>query len=192
MPSLVDVDAAPVRRHEQRGDVLLGWIGSPTTAPYLDRIVPAIDEAARRDGRPWTIECVGGRPGVRPTRAELVAVPWSPEAEADLLRRMDIGLMPLPDTAVDAGQVRVQGAAVPRVGHPGGGRRRGRDRGGRRPRRKVGWWPRPSTDWPEALTALAADAGMRDRLGAHGRERVSTGYSVAARLPELAALLMGG
>jgi glycosyltransferase involved in cell wall biosynthesis len=190
MPSLVDVEAAPVRRHEQREDILLGWIGSPTTARYLDDIIPAIDEATRRDGRPWTIACAGGAPRVLPTRAELVEIPWSPAAERDLLSRMDIGLMPLPDTPWTRGKcaykaLQYLASGIPVIADdvgvtaavvgPGVG----------------GLVMSAIDDWSDGLTTLAADASIRARMGAQGRERVSTVYSVTARAAELAGLLTG-
>ena len=190
VPSLVDVDVAPLRHHEQRDDVLLGWIGSPTTAPYLDRVIPAIDEAARRDGRPWTIECAGGAPTVRPTRARLVEVPWSPTAEARLLSRMDIGLMPLPDTPWTRGKcaykaLQYLASGIPVIADdvgvtaavvgPGDG----------------GLIMSEDIAWSDALIALAADPGLRERMGANGRRRVSDGYSTSTRIPELKRLITG-
>lgn len=191
LPSLVDVDAAPVRHHAQRDDVLLGWIGSPTTAPYLDRIVPAIDEAARRDGRRWRVECVGGAPGARPRVARLVEVPWSTGSERSLLERMDIGLMPLPDTPWTRGKcaykaLQYLASGVPVVADDVGVTAQvvGSGVGGI----VVG----AGDDWTGALLTLVGDADRRGRMGAAGRRRVAEEYSVAKRAPELARLLIGG
>jgi glycosyltransferase involved in cell wall biosynthesis len=45
--------------------------------------------------------------------------------------------------------------------------------------------------WLEALRALAADAGLRARLGEAGRRRVEEEFSPRRWLPAMAAILRG-
>ena len=47
VPSVVDMDDLPLCEHSDRGTLVIGWIGSPTTAAYLGGAVPAIEEASR-------------------------------------------------------------------------------------------------------------------------------------------------
>ena len=97
VPSLVDPASYPLRSHEQGEALTLGWIGSPTTAPYLERAAPVLERLAGESNRPVRLLVVGG------SAVEIAAVrveerAWSPEAERQALAEMDVGLMPLEDT----------------------------------------------------------------------------------------------
>lgn len=190
IPSLVDVEAIPCRDHDDREALVLGWIGSPTTAPYLAEVAPMLSEFARQVA-PLDVELlvVGGPmapvPGIR-TRV----VAWSEASERDALERIDIGLMPLPDTPWTRGKcaykaLQYMAAGIPVVADDVGVSAAviGDGRAGRVASRR--------TDWPDALAELAASAAQRTRLGTEGRERVRRGFSHERWLPELAGILRG-
>lgn len=83
---------------EIRGSTpVVGWIGTRTNLEYLERIVPALEEANRR--APFILLIVGDKDSTSCNFRSLTVevIPWSLAGEADLLRRMDVGLMPLPD-----------------------------------------------------------------------------------------------
>jgi glycosyltransferase involved in cell wall biosynthesis len=113
------------------------------------------------------------------------SVPWSLEAEAAALARMDIGLMPLPDIEWNRGKcgykaLQYMAAGVPVVADDVGVARELVGEGG-----VVG------EDWTETLRTLGTDAATRTVLGAAGRARVEHHYSVARWAPTLATLLRG-
>jgi glycosyltransferase involved in cell wall biosynthesis len=187
VPSLVDPDGYLVRAHAQGEMVTLGWIGSPTTAPYLRRVAPVLARFARAAGRPVRLLVVGSSgPEVAGMRVEERA--WSPEAERRALTEMDVGLMPLEDTPWTRGKcaykalqymaagvpalvddVGVSAAAVAGAGYAVSG----------------------EGEWLEALEALAADARLRTDLGAVGRRRIEEEFSPARWLPTIAAIMRG-
>ena len=82
VPSLVDMDDLPRREHADRGTLVIGWIGSPTTAAYLSRAVPAIEEASRAMPRvEISLLVVGGlAPATRGVRC--IQRPWSECSDA--------------------------------------------------------------------------------------------------------------
>jgi len=187
VPSLVDPDGYVVRRHEQGEEVTLGWIGSPTTAPYLERIAGALKRFGRASDRPVRLLLVGGSaPPLEGVRVEERA--WSPAAERQALAEIDVGLMPLPDTPWTRGKcaykalqymaagvpavvddVGISAAAVAGAGYAVSGEGR----------------------WLEALEALADDAGLRGELGAAGRRRIEADFSPRRWLPTIAAIIKG-
>ena len=190
VPSLVEHRHIPVREHRQAATVVLGWLGSPTTAPSLDRLAEPLRRfAAAMPDRRVELLIVGGRaadvPGVS-VRSEA----WSVERERAFLEEVDIGLMPLPDTSWTRGKcsykaLQYMAAGIPVVaddvgvsatviGHEEGGLIAG-----------------DADDWVQHLHTLASDATLRTRLGRTGRDRVAERFSVERWAPRMAAILHG-
>ena len=188
VPSLVDVHAAAVRRHEDSEGVTLGWIGSGTTARYLAGATESLERFAEVVApRPVTLLAVGGS-APRPRGVHVVEKAWNEQTEREALMTMDIGLMPLPDTPWTRGKcaykaLQYMAAGVPvvaddvgvtgRVVGSGGVVAEGRD------------------EWVDALSMLAGDRDARARLGAAGREHVTENYSVRRWAPVIAGALKG-
>jgi glycosyltransferase involved in cell wall biosynthesis len=188
VPSLVDPAAYVVRAHAQSETLTLGWIGSPTTAPYLERVAPALERLAGQSSRPVRLLVIGG------STAEIAGVrmeerAWSPQAEREALDEMDIGLMPLEDTPWTRGKcaykaLQYMAAGIPPVADDVGVSPATVD--------GAGYVVTGEERWLEALIALADDAGLRARLGAVGRRRVEQEFSPERWLPTIAAILRGG
>src|SRR5690606_9194210 len=81
--------------------VTFGWIGSPVTADYLRILAPVLHKLAETR----SIRCiaVGARPD-QVVGTPFEAVPWSEDAEVDLVRGFDVGVMPLPDEPWERGK----------------------------------------------------------------------------------------
>lgn len=94
IPSIVDTAQYAFRPPPlDLAEVCIGWSGSPTTVGNLQVIRDALRELARRvDHR---VHLIGGTefdlPGVRYTAQQ-----WRAETEVEDLRKMQIGLVPLP------------------------------------------------------------------------------------------------
>lgn len=187
VPSLVDPATYAVRAHEQGEALILGWIGSPTTAPYLERVKPVLERLAKRSSRPVRLLVVGGSTGeIAGVRVEERA--WSPEAERGTLDEMDVGLMPLEDTPWTRGKcaykaLQYMAAGIPAVADDVGVS--ATTIGG------AGYAVSGEDRWLEALRALADDAALRGRLGEAGRRRVEAEFSPERWLPTIAAILRG-
>jgi Glycosyl transferases group 1 len=190
VPSVVDSAAIPVRVHDDGPELVLAWIGSRTTAPFLATVRPALARAAAAlPGVGLRMLVVGGAAAPIPGVA-LESRPWSAEAQRDALARLDVGLMPLPDTEWNRGKcaykaLQYMAAGAPVVADDVGiaGSVVGGDAAGR--------VVRGEDEWVEALVALARDRALRARLGAEGRARVERDFSLARWAPELARLLRG-
>ena len=191
VPSLVEHREVPVRTHADGDRLVLGWIGSPSTAPYLTRVRSALAELpARLGGRPVELVVLGG--DFPPLHGIDIRVePWSERAECTLLGRMDIGLMPLVDTPWARGKcaykaLQYMASGVPVVADDVGVSARVVGDG------FAGLVPPDEHGWLDALATLAESVALRQRLGANGRARVAADYSVARWAPTMASLFTGG
>jgi len=187
VPSLVDPVDYGLREHEQGEEVTLGWIGSPTTAPYLGGVAGALERFGQVSERPVRLLLLGGSaPPLEGVRVEERA--WCPAAERQALAEIDIGLMPLPDTPWTRGKcaykaLQYMAAGIPAVVDDVG--ISARAVGG------AGYAVTGEGHWLESLEALAADAGLRAKLGAAGRRRVEADFSPRRWLPTIAAIIRG-
>jgi glycosyltransferase involved in cell wall biosynthesis len=187
VPSLVDPTAYSLRDHVQSENTTLGWIGSPTTAPYLSAAANVLETFARQSSRHIRLLVVGGRaPRIR--GVDVLERAWSPQAERDTLAEMDIGLMPLPDTPWSRGKCAYKALQYMASGIPplvdDVGVSASVVSG-------AGWIASDEAGWLEGLHSLAGDPEARRRFGAVGRARVEREFSLARWLPTLARILRG-
>jgi len=184
VPSCVDPAIQPVRSHGDVDVVTIGWIGSHTTAVYLQPLLPVL---ARLNGSGLRarLVVVGADTGVRADWLE--HRPWSLPRQADDLASFDIGVMPLPETDWARGKcgykvLQYFSAGVPAVASP------------------VGVTPALISDqrgalaatdeaWYDALEQLIRDPAQRAGQGAAGRTLAEREYSYQRWAPELAGLL---
>jgi glycosyltransferase involved in cell wall biosynthesis len=188
VPSLIDPTDAPQHRHEASDRVVIGWIGSQTTSPYLGRAIGAIERAAKvLSGVELSVLVVGGiSPPLRGVRC--IQQPWSEARERDALRRMDIGIMPLPDNRWTRGKcaykaIQYMASGIPVVADDVGITRHVVGGGG--------LVPAGTSEWIDALVGLAEDERERAKLGDAGRRRAAAEFSVKRWAPTLAKLLKG-
>lgn len=188
VPSLVDPDRIDVREHAQSEELVLGWIGSRTTARFVARLRPAIEQLATDLGAVRLRLLMVGGSTPPPAGVELESRPWSAAAQTDALQRMDLGLMPLPDTPWNRGKcaykaLQYMAAGVPVVADDVGVAAEVIGPGGT----VVG----AAGNWGEPLRELLRDPALRTRLGTKGRARVESDYSLARWAPVLAEVIGG-
>jgi glycosyltransferase involved in cell wall biosynthesis len=190
VPSLVDTRTVEVRTHEDRSELVLGWIGSSTTAPYVQRLAGVISRVARElsDFSVRLLIVGGAMPAGQ--RFVVDSVPWSVGSESEALKRIDVGLMPMPDNAWTRGKsaykaLQYMSAGIPVVGDDVGVASSVIEPG------RAGFVVRTEDEWIEALLALAHDTHLRNRLGENGRRRVEEDYSVERWCPVVAEILRG-
>jgi glycosyltransferase involved in cell wall biosynthesis len=188
VPSLVDLALYPIREHRQDEVLTLGWVGSSTTAPYLQTLTPALEQLAARSARPVRLLVVGGR-APRPAGVEVREESWSLDAERRAFETMDIGLMPLDDTPWSRGKCAYKALQYMACGIPAVvddvGISADTVRG-------AGCIATGKAQWLESLEALAVDASLRAQLGRVGHERIESRFSLDRWLPTIAGILREG
>jgi len=185
VPTSVDVAAFPPRQ-SRSGAVVIGWMGTPSTAKYLAAIETALE--AVLVARPGTIVRVIGSGSNPFDRLHPELIPWRQEEELSQLLRFDIGLMPMPDTAWTRGKAALKALQYGAARSP-----------------VVASWTstneeilggdagailcRTSDEWTAALLSLIDDPARRRILGEAAHAHVSRRYSIEVNGPRLAAVL---
>lgn len=95
---------------------VIGWMGSPTTARYLNIIEPALIKL--NNLIPFDLHVVGGRFESKMLRVKNLA--WSEDKELELIRNFDIGVMPLDDSQWEKGKcgykiIQYMGCGIPYI-----------------------------------------------------------------------------
>lgn len=156
--------------------VVIGWIGTRGNLKYLRMLAPALETLAAR-GLQVTLRVVAdANPG--PTAIPVEYVPWRLEREADDLAGLDIGVMPLDDTAWSRGKcgfklLQYMAAGVPAVASPVGVNRSIIRHGDN------GLLADTPEEWTGALASLIEDPALRARLGQAACRTVEARYSLA-------------
>ncbi len=189
LPTCVDTDvfAPPVTR-PSTGHVTIGWSGSPSTIAHLRPLLPVLERVRARYGDRVRIRVMGDPAFAHPP-LHLAGEAWSPAAELQLLREMDIGLMPLPDDPWTRGKCGLKGLVSMAMGaasvmSPVGVNTEIVQHGAN------GFLPASDDAWYEVLCRLTEDAGLRAGVGAAGRRTVVERYSVRQWQDTLATILL--
>lgn len=188
LPSVVDSDhfrpAPSVKSEPTSTPFTVGWIGSPSTSPYLDILVEPLQQLARE--RPVRFLVVGGTaPPI--SGVDVIEQPWSLEEEVPLIQQFDVGVMPLPDTPWTRGKCAYKLLQCMACGIPVVASRVGANVEAVHP--ECGLLVESAAEWLAAFLQLSADASLRSQLGAAGRRWVEERYSLRSALPVLEGVI---
>lgn len=155
-------------RNEGRGEsIVIGWIGSPTTAEDLGLVWKPLKHVAREF--PIEVHVMGAE--VAPVSGLTIqCLPWSSSAESELLRRIDIGIMPLEDSEFKRRKCGFKLINYMSVGIPviasdvGGNRSIISDK-----ELSAGFVCSSDTEWLLALRRFLGERELRRRFGAEAR-----------------------
>ena len=184
LPSVVDTDqfrpVEPLPAERSGDSFTVGWIGSPSTAPYLQLLVEPLQQLARE--RPVRLLVVGG-PAPAIAGVEVIEQPWSLEQEVPLIQQFDVGVMPLPNAPWTRGKcayklIQCMACSIPVVAS-----RVGANVEAVPP--DCGLLAESSAEWLAAFRRLAADPELRQRMGTAARQWVEQHYSLRSALPVL-------
>lgn len=188
VPTVVDHTRYTPRHESDNERLVIGWIGSPSTQKYVVDIREALEKACTEHNA--RLMLVGASPQVVAELAglDVEVIPWSEHGEAELIRRMDIGIMPLPDGPWEKGKcgyklIQYKACSVPVIASPVGvnvdivsGS-------------QSGLLACSSADWESALQQLLESAEQRAKLGSSGRQAVEETYSLQVQAPVLRRIL---
>ncbi len=181
LPTVVDLSRYPLKQHHDLRDITIGWIGSPTTVGYLERIREPLTRLAGEYSLRLLI--IGADPLTLPG-VVVEALPWSEEREAEMIRQCDVGVMPLNDDPWERGKcgyklIQYLASGLPVVASPVGVNREIVEPG------VNGYLADSDAAWEAAFTRLIEDPQLRRALGLKGREKVQCQYALDVMAPRL-------
>lgn len=181
LPTCIDTDRfRPGEAPRSRDRCVVGWIGSHSTAKYLDSIVPALERAA--ESASFEVYVVGSPTPIRTRAFPVVRASWELEREVEDFQRCDIGVYPLWDDEWCRGKcgfkaIQFMSCGVPVIAAPIGVTRDIIDAG------HNGVLASSAEEWATALVRLISDPGLRHSLGQAGRQTIEQRYSLRAQAP---------
>jgi len=161
--------------HVSKDDLVLGWIGSPTTTRYLELIRKPLAELGQR--YPNVKLCLIGASHFDFDGLPVVNFAWDLGTEVECLRQFDIGLMPLPNDDFTRGKggyklLQYMAMGLPVVASPVEINCELVDDG------QNGFLAETSDEWVQYLSCLIEDVGLRRQMGQAGRKKMEQDFSL--------------
>ena len=169
----------PIENYSNDHKLVLGWSGSYSTVPYLRLLEPALRRLRERyDFKLLVI----GASDFRIEGLDVEAIPWNESTEVRDLRRIDIGLYPLPNEEWVLGKsglkaLQYMALGIPTVATAVGANFRVIENG------VSGLLVSSDDEWSAQLGELLSDPDLRRRIGQKCRARVEQYYSVRVNEP---------
>jgi glycosyltransferase involved in cell wall biosynthesis len=185
IPTTVDMDVYTERSASSSNPPVLGWIGSPSTWPY----VAAIHDVLRDDVNAQKLKVlVVGANHAADRELPFEYRAWAENREIADIHEMDIGVMPIPDAPWARGKcgyklIQYMACGLPVIASPVGVNTTIVQHG------VNGYLAANEAQWREAISALLSDAELRKKMGQAGRQRVIAEYSIQRYGPEMAKLI---
>jgi glycosyltransferase involved in cell wall biosynthesis len=166
---------------------VIGWIGTHTTYPYLERLLPVFERLAR--SRRFTLTVVGsGRTDLTVRGLRVDGRTWRLDREVEDFQSIDIGVYPLDDDAWSAAKsglkaVQYMACGVPFVMSPVGVCAHMGVAG------ETHFAATTDEEWETALARLLDDRALGAAIGRAGRAFAEQHYSIDQQADRLAAII---
>jgi glycosyltransferase involved in cell wall biosynthesis len=191
IPTVVDTDIFCPVESRNRDELVMGWVGTHSTFPYLESIFPVLSKLAATHN--FQLRIVGaGKEPVAVDGVQVKNLPWDIDREVTDFQSIDIGLYPI-DASLYSGKwaqgksgfkaVQYMAVGVPFVATPVGGSIDIGEDG------VTHFFASTHDEWYRSLESLMADEQLRLKMGAAGRAHVLTQYGLQDQADKLAAAL---
>lgn len=173
LPSVVDTEKYRDLMIAENNVFTLGWIGSPSTAIYLEQIKKPLTSLGKI--LPIRFLVIGAEaPAIQNIQVE--SIPWSLNEEVSLINQFDVGLMPLIDDEWSRGKcayklIQCMACGVCVIASPVGSNKDV-------VKDNCGLLAHNDDDWYDAILKLAKNPILRKNLGQASKEHIALNYSL--------------
>ena len=188
VPTVIDLAGYPASRPKQVEDYVppcVGWIGQRATASFLAPYASLFERLSSDGLARFTVIGIDAQSLGLP----MSSIPWTEDTEVASIASFDIGIMPLVDEPFERGKcgyklIQYMACGLPVVASPVGVNRQIVEHG------VNGFLAETPEQWEEALQTLLADAGLRQRMGQAGKQKVERQYCIQVTGSALSRLLI--
>lgn len=164
----------------------IGWIGSPTAAPYLQIIYGVMEKLSQKYD--FILKIVGAGKEIKTSGVKVENYNWRLEKEISDFQSIDIGIYPLPDTLWTQGKaafkaIQYMAVGVPVVASPVGMTKEIIQDG------INGFLADSEEKWLEKLSLLIKSPQLRESIGMAGRRTVEEKFSLKTNAPKYIEIL---
>lgn len=176
----------PAKKGMDNDKVVIGWIGSSSTTPYLSILFPVFRRLCRTHPNAY-IKLIGATP-INIPDVRVKQVDWDLETEVEDLQEFDIGIMPLPDDEWSRGKggyklLQYMATGMACIASPVGINGEIIEYG------TNGFLASNEEEWFEKLSLLIENKDLIHNLGMAGRKTVEQRYSLEVACSRLAEML---
>ncbi|WP_020676310.1 glycosyltransferase family 4 protein [Geopsychrobacter electrodiphilus] len=184
LPTVIDLNRYEVFEKDISNQIVIGWIGSPSTVKYLDLLIPALKTISSEF--PIQLRVIGAKFAEKDL--DVSCRLWSEKSETTEIQNFDIGVMPLLNSPWERGKcgyklVQYMACGVPVIASPVGVNREIVRHG------VNGYLAESTMEWVTAFRQICSNSQMRHSLGLEGRHTVEDHYCLQVTAPRLARLL---
>lgn len=181
LPTVIDLDryAVPPTRAAHHVPRVV-WIGSPSTAKYLDQLKQPLQQLAQRQD--FVLRVVGAH--FRLDGVQIEQLPWTEATEVQAIAECEVGVMPLLSSPWELGKcgyklIQYMACGLPVVASPVGVNATIVSHG------VDGFFAKDAADWLSPLQQLLSEPALRRRMGLAGRQKVEASYCLQVAAPRL-------
>lgn len=191
IPTPIDTNLYEPAPRADNDTIVIGWTGTGGNLVYLEAIESALSRVLSAVPGARLRILSDRHPSLRSIpRNRLEFVRWTESHEVADIQRMDIGIMPLPDTEWARGKcsfkmIQYMACGLPVVVSPVGMNAEILSLG------PCGLPASTEDDWVDGLVTMLRSARLRESLGAEGRRITLAHFSVEVLSPKLARCLGG-
>jgi glycosyltransferase involved in cell wall biosynthesis len=188
LPTVIDVELYNSAIKNKSDKLIIGWVGSPTTYKYVEKMIPLFNGLAQKYD--FELQIVGAK-NEPSTEGIINYIPWKENTEVALISGFDIGIMPLENSPWELGKcaykiIQYMGCGVPVVASAVGMNNEVIQNG------ENGFLVTSEIEWIDKLERLIEDEKFRVSLGKSGKKLVLNNYSTQVNYNKLISILSNG
>ena len=186
IPTSLNLEKFILKKETKNNELTIGWIGSSTTAAYLELLNDVFQSLSSR--YEFVLKIVGAGRNFQIPGVKILNQSWSLEKDVEDFHSLDIGVYPLPDDEWIKGKTGFKTCQYLAVGVPcvvsSAGRNKEIIEDG-----VNGFLATDNNEWIEKLSKLIKEETLRKKFISTGRKTIENRFSVKVNAPKFLEVL---